>query len=63
MNDDREAFEFAYALYLARQVDREAAQMIVQAAEGGLIGIEQATVALRLLSRDGRRRFAAKNNT
>ncbi len=36
MNDDREAFEFAYALYLARQVDREAAQMIVQAAEGGV---------------------------
>ena len=31
MDDDREAFEFAYALYLARQVDREAAQMIVQA--------------------------------
>jgi hypothetical protein len=32
MDDDREAFEFAYALYLARQVDREAAQMIVDAA-------------------------------
>ena len=46
MDDDREAFEFAYALYLARQVDREAAQMIVQAAEAGLIGIEQATEAL-----------------
>ncbi len=48
MDDDREAYEFAYALYLARQVDREAAQMIVQAAEAGLIGIEQATEALRL---------------
>ena len=47
MNDDREAYEFAHALYLARQVGREAAQMIVQAAEAGLIGIEQATEALR----------------
>jgi len=34
--DDRQAFEFAYALHLARQVDQEAAQMIVQAAEAGL---------------------------
>ncbi len=50
MDDDREAFEFAYALHLARQVDREAAQMIVEAAEAGLIGIEQATEALKLLS-------------
>ncbi len=49
MDDDREAYEFSHALYLARQVDREAAQMIVQAAEAGLIGIEQATVALELL--------------
>jgi AICAR transformylase/IMP cyclohydrolase PurH len=63
VNDDREAFEFAYALYLARQVDREAAQMIVQAAKEGIIGIDQATEALRLLSRNGRRRFADKNNT
>jgi hypothetical protein len=47
MDDDREAFEFAYALYLAREVDREAAQMIVEATEAGLIGIEQATEALR----------------
>ena len=31
MDDDREAFEFAYALFLARGVDREAAQMIVEA--------------------------------
>ncbi len=36
MDDDREAYEFAYALYLARQVDREAAQMIVEAAEAWL---------------------------
>ncbi len=43
MDDDREAFEFAYALYLARQVDREAAQMIVEAAEVGLIQINEAT--------------------
>ena len=50
MDDDREAFGFAYALYLARQVDREAAQMIVQAAEAGLIGVEQATVALGSLA-------------
>ena len=35
MDDDREAYEVAYALYLARQVDREAAQLIVQAAEAG----------------------------
>ncbi len=39
MDDDREAYEFAYALYLARQVDREAAQMIVQAAEAGEINL------------------------
>jgi len=38
MDDDREAYEFRYALYLARQVDREAAQMIVQAAEVGFAG-------------------------
>ena len=48
--DDREAFEFAYALYLAREVDREAAQMIVEAAEVGIIGVEQTTGALRTLS-------------
>ncbi len=50
MDDDREAYEFSYALYIARQVDREAAQMIVQAAEVGLIGIEEATEALNHLS-------------
>ena len=49
MDDDHEAFEFAYALYLARQVDRDAAQMIVQAAEAGLIGIERAMGALNRL--------------
>ena len=43
MDDDREAFEFAYALYLARQVDREAAQMIAEAAEAGVIQINEAT--------------------
>ncbi len=51
MDDDREAVEFAYALYLARQVHRDTAQMIVEAAEEGLIGIEQATNALRRLYR------------
>ena len=48
MDDDREAYEFAHALHLARQVDRETAQLIVDAAEAGLIEIEQATEALRL---------------
>ena len=33
MDDDREAYEFSYALYLARQVDQKAAQMIVKATE------------------------------
>ncbi len=51
MDDDREAYEFAYALHLARQVDPEAAQMIVAAAEVGIIGIEQATEALKFLCR------------
>ena len=43
MDDDREAYEFSHALYLARQVDREAAQVIVEAAEAGLIPIIEAT--------------------
>ncbi len=51
MDDDREAYEFAYALYLARQVDREAAQMIVEAAEAGLIQLSCATDLLMQLSR------------
>ncbi len=34
----------------ARQVDRKAAQMIVGAGEAGVIGIEQATVALESLA-------------
>ena len=51
MDDDREAYEFAKALLAARQVDRAAAQIIVEAAEAGLIGIGQATEALRLLPR------------
>ena len=49
MDDDREAYEFAKALLLAREIDREAAQVIVEAAEARLIGIEEATEALKLL--------------
>ncbi len=49
--DDREAFEFAYALYLARQVDRDAAQMIAEVAEAGLIQIDKATELLMQMSR------------
>ena len=37
MDDDREAYEFSYALYLARQVDRDAAQMIARASGGFLV--------------------------
>jgi len=48
MDDDRQAYEFAYALHLARQVDRKAAQMIVAAAEAGVIGIDRQTQVLRL---------------
>jgi len=51
MDDDREAYEFSHALYLARQVDREAAQMNVEAAEAGLIQINEATDLLMQLSR------------
>ena len=36
MDDERQAYEFAYALHLARQVDREAAQMIVEAPSTGI---------------------------
>jgi len=50
MDADREAFEFSYALYLARQVDREAAQMIVEAAEVGEINLSQAIEILRMYS-------------
>ena len=49
MDDDREAYEFSCALYLARQVDREVAQMIVQAAEAGLMQINKATDLLMQL--------------
>lgn len=49
MDDDREAYEFARALLLARTVDREAAQMIVDAAEAELVGIKEATEALEIL--------------
>ncbi len=55
MDDDREAYEFSHALYLARQVDREAAQMIVQAAEAGQITLREATVALFKLPSPGTR--------
>jgi len=50
MDDDREAFEFAHALYLARQVGREVAQMIVQAAEAGEINLSQAIEILNVYS-------------
>jgi len=50
MDDDRQAFEFAYALYLTRQVDRESAQIFVQAAEAEVIGIEQATAGINCLA-------------
>ena len=50
MADDRKVYEFSYALYSARQVDPESAQMLVKAAEAGLIGIEQATEALTCLA-------------
>ena len=49
MDEDDQAYDFSHALYLARQVDRKAAQMIVEVAEAGLIGIEQTTEALKLL--------------
>ena len=49
MDDDREIYEFSHALYLARQVDREAAQIIVDAAEAGLIQINKATDLLMQL--------------
>ena len=51
MHDDRQVFEFAYALYLARRVDREAAQMIVAAAEAGVIDLWDAVEALVFLWR------------
>ncbi len=51
MDNDRQAFEFAYALYLARQVDPEAAQLITEAAlEAGEISIAQATCGLTMLA-------------
>ncbi len=36
MDDDHQAFEFAYALHLARHMAPEAAQMIVEAAEAAM---------------------------
>jgi len=35
VDDDREVNAFSHALYLARKVDHEAAQMIVKAAVAG----------------------------
>ena len=48
--NDRQAYEFAYALYLARQVDRDRAQMIVEAAEAGLNQINEASAILMEMS-------------
>ncbi len=56
MDDDREAYEFGYALYLARQADRDSAQMIVQAAEAGLLPIIKGTSLLIRLSRQSNER-------
>ncbi len=50
MDDDRDAYEFAYALYLARQVDRDVADLIAQAGEAGVIRVEQATEAPNYLT-------------
>ena len=49
--DEREAFEFAYALHLAREVDRDFANLIVEATEAGLIQLNRATEILMQLSR------------
>ena len=51
MDDDREAFEFAYALHLAQQVDCDFANLIVDAAEARLIQLTHATDLLMRLSR------------
>ena len=37
MDDDREAYEFAYALYLARQADREAAHKRTRRLRGRVV--------------------------
>ena len=60
MDDDRVAFEFAYALQQARQVDREAAQMIVQTAEAGLIQIIEATAFLTTMRRHKSKRHLSE---
>ena len=51
MDDDQQVYKFSHALYLARQVDREAADMIVEAAKAGLIQLNEATALLIQLSR------------
>jgi len=43
MDDDHQAYEFAHALYLARHVDGDAAQSIVEVAEAGLTSLPEAT--------------------
>ncbi len=48
--------EVAFALHQPRQVDREAAQVIVEAAEAGMIQINKATELLMQLSRQSRKR-------
>ena len=52
MDDDQQVYKFSHALYLARQVDREAADMIVEAAKAGLIQLNEATALLIQLSRN-----------
>ncbi len=50
MDDDREADEFAYTVYLAREVDRDVADLIAQAAKAGVIRDEQPTEAPNYLA-------------
>jgi hypothetical protein len=50
MDDGRDVFEFAYALYLAREVDRDVADLIAQAAEAGVIRVEQTTEVPKYLT-------------
>ncbi len=45
-----DAYRFACALLAAREVDREAAQMICQQAKDGRISLEQAIAALQRLA-------------
>jgi len=47
---DDSAYRFACALLAAREVDREAAEMVCREVREGRIGLEQAIGALRLVS-------------